>query len=231
MTQTVHIALVNDETLFLDGFKLLLGRYSEFQILFTANDGIELMGMLKKKKQTPDIILLDLKLHNTSGLETTQQIRNAFPHVKIIVLSTYYKESLIHQMISCGVNAFLPKNTHPEELITVLKLVYEKGVYFTDKMIQVMHDQMTGKHTQSASLKTHTPLTNREKEVLTLICEQCTAPEIAEKLHISHRTVDGHRNNLLVKTGARNIAGLVIYGLLHGYVNKEEKLLEYTLNK
>lgn len=231
MHQTIHIALVNDETLFLDGFRLLLERFSEFEILFTANDGIELLNTLKKKSQVPDIILLDLKMHDASGLETTQQIRSTFPHVKIVVLSTYYRESLIHQMISCGVNAFLPKNTNPEELITVLKLVYEKGVYFTDKMIQVMHDQMTKKQAKSASLKTHTPLTNREKEVLTLICEQYTAPEIAEKLHISHRTVDGHRNNLLVKTGARNIAGLVIYGLLHGYINKEEKLLEYTLNK
>ena len=231
MSEIINIAIVDDEKLFVNGLRLLLEDEKEFNVQFTANDGQELLSTLTNRSNLPDIILLDLKMKPMDGLEATQHLQQDYPEVKIVILSTYYREAFIGQMIKLGVSAFLPKNIDIAELTFALKTVAEKGLYFTQDMIEVMQGQIMGKRIKSTSFEMQTPLTSREKEVLTLICEQYMAQEIADKLHISSRTVDGHRNNLLLKTDARNIVGLVVYGILNGYVDTNEKLLEYTLKE
>lgn len=225
----IKIALVDDEKLFVKGLELLLKEDPDFEVVFTANDGTELLREMKAAEVLPDIILLDLKMKEMDGSEATKHLRKDYPEVKIVILSTYYREAFINQMIKLGVSAFLPKNTDTPELIYAIKNVAEKGLYFTREMVEAMHGQITGKRIKAPSFELSADLTSREKEVLSLICKQYTAQEIAEELHISPRTVDGHRNNLLLKTDARNIVGLVVYGILNGYMDTDKTLLEYTL--
>jgi DNA-binding NarL/FixJ family response regulator len=230
MSNIINIAIVDDEQLFVDGLCLLLEPESTLNVQFTASDGQALLDTLATSEQIPELILLDLKMQPLDGIETTKILRDEYPEVKIIVLSTFYREAFIGQMVKLGVNAFLPKNTDAAELKFAIRMVVEKGLYFTQDLTEVLRGQIMGKRLTSPSFQHDIALTAREKEVLALICRQYTAPEIAEQLHVSHRTVDGHRNNLLLKIGARNIVGLVVYGLLHGYLDADEHLLDYTLN-
>lgn len=226
----IKLVLVDDEQLFIDGLQLLLGTEPDFEVLFTASDGSELMEKLNTSKQQPDIIVLDLKMKPMDGIKTTEKLREEDQDTKIVILSTYYREAFIGQMVKMGVNAFLPKNSDTNELKYALRTVAEKGLYFTEDLTQILREQVMGKRITSPTFQQPVQLTSREKEVLKLICEQYTAHEIADRLHISNRTVDGHRNNLLLKIGAKNIVGLVVYAIVNGYLDMEKKLLDYTLS-
>ena len=126
-------------------------------------------------------------------------------------------------MIDVGASSYLLKNTSPKVVIHTINQVFEKGFYYDDKVLKTIHENLlssSGKKIKSDLDKKL--LSNREREVLELICAQLTTSEIAEKLFISPRTVDGHRNNLLLKTGSKNVAGLVIYGI-------QKKLIELAV--
>jgi DNA-binding NarL/FixJ family response regulator len=131
--------------------------------------------------------------------------------MKIIILSVHSEERHIVHMVGEGVNGYLVKNSELTEVVHAVQAVHEKGFYFNESMLRAIHSGMAHKHEKSYN--PNSPITAREKEILELICQEHTTQEIAEKLFLSVRTVDGHRNNLLEKTGARNTAGLVIYAL------------------
>ncbi len=226
----VKLAVVDDEQLFIEGLRLIFRAEPDLEVLFDASDGSDMLQKLEDFSILPDIVLLDLKMAPMDGIQTTLKLRERYPDMKVIILSTYYREAFIGQMVKLGVNAFLPKNTNRKELLYAIKTVMDKGLYFTEDLTRILRDQVMGKRITSPSFTHTASLTVREKEVLTLICEQYTANEIADRLHISHRTVDGHRNNLLIKTGARNIVGLVVYALVNGYLDLDKKLLAYTLS-
>jgi DNA-binding NarL/FixJ family response regulator len=114
-------------------------------------------------------------------------------------------------MIELSAVSYLPKNSQPSEVVETIKAVYENGFYYNSQVLAIIRENIISKKKPKALFSIE--LTSREKEVLQLICEQHTAPEIAEKLFISSRTVDGHRNNLLLKLDCRNVAGLVVFAL------------------
>jgi len=223
------LALADDEALFLKGLTVILGNQDFIDILFTASDGEKLLQLLQQN-EVPEMVLLDLRMKGLDGTETTVRLKELYPDLKIIILSSHYSEAFLGYMMRLGVNAFLPKNIDPDELIEVMKKVHEKGLYFTDSQLKNLHQQLSsGKKAESPNWSVDAELTRREKEVLQLVCEQYTNAEIAEKLFISIRTVEGHRNNLLLKTGAKNTVGLVLYALFHQLVDWEKKLVEYGL--
>ena len=180
----------------------------------TSNDGEEFLNKLNSSKQIPNAVLLDLRMDKMDGAETTLCLRNLYPEMKVIVISSYYKKSFIGYMLKSGVNAFIPKNILPHELEIIIKKVIEFDHYFLDEQMAILKSQISPKVPQP-KFDTEETLTEREIEVLTLICKQLTAQEIADKLFITKRTVEGHRTNLLMKTGVKNTAGLVIYAVSH----------------
>ncbi len=226
----IKLVIADDETLFLNGLKAILENQARLKILFTANNGESLLKQLKTS-ELPDIVLLDLRMKEMDGTEITEHLKEFYPDLKIIILSSHYREAFLGYMMKLGVNAFLPKNIALDELMRIIEKVDKKGLYFTDSQLNSLHQQLSsGQKMSSPKLIEETELTRREKEILQLICEQYTNAEIAEKLFISIRTVEGHRNNLLLKTGAKNTVGLVLYALFHQLVNWEEKLVEWSLN-
>lgn len=215
----IKIAIADDEALFRKGMKLLLENDSDdMQITLEAGDGGDLLRHLRASESLPDVLLLDLNMPNTSGVEAAKIIREEFPGLKIIVLSTYFSNAFILNMIELGAAAYLPKDSDPEEVRRSIEEVMQNGFSYNQKVLEVIRDNMVLKTKPKMSSSFHVELTAREREILQLICEECTTGEIAEKLFISPRTVEGHRNHLLEKLGCKNVAGLVIYAVQHDLV-------------
>lgn len=204
---------MDDEILFRKGISFLLSREKNIDIIFEAADGEELIDFLQNNlKKHPDIIIMDLKMPGINGVEATKIIHAEFPKLKIIALTSYNSKSFIANMIDVGAVSYLIKNATPLELITTINEVALKGFYYTDDVMKIIQDDvLTSKKTKS--IFDNNFLTTREMDVLKLICSQKSTIEIAEDLFISPRTVEGHRNNLLLKTESRNIAGLVVYAV------------------
>jgi DNA-binding NarL/FixJ family response regulator len=212
MNNIIKIILVDDEILFRKGISFLLEREKNVEIIFEASNGNELISFLQLNNNHPDIIMMDLKMPIINGVEATKIIRKDFPEIKIIALTSYDSKSFVANMIDVGAVSYLIKNATPQDLLTTINEVAVKGFYYTDYIMEIIReDVLTNKKVKSNFDSNF--LTKREIEVLKLICFQKSTVEIAEQLFISPRTVEGHRNNLLLKTESRNIAGLVVYAV------------------
>lgn len=224
---SIKIALVDDEALFRDGIASILSKKG-FTIVGSYASGPDFITVLDTTTETPDIILLDLKMEPIDGIDTAKQIRLIKPSIHIIIISSYYRPSFIEYMIQLGISSFLPKNIDPTELEYAINTVYEKGIYLTQEHVTTLRQLKSTKSRKPEVNKLDSP-SRRELEVLKLICEEYTAKQIADELYISVRTAEGHRNNLLAKSGAKNTAGLVIYAMMHGLIDLEEKVLRFML--
>lgn len=219
-SKIIKIALVDDELLFRQGLKSILGLDKEIEILFDASDGNDLLKQLKEASVLPDIIVTDLNMPNLNGVETTKILRSDYPNIKVIALTSYFSKPFIVNMISLGAVGYLAKNSTPELMITTIKKVHQVGFYYNEKVMKHIQDGLlnpTQKLTRSKFDNAY--LTRREKEVLELICKEYSTNEMAETLSISPRTIEGHRNNLILKTGVKNIAGLVVFALSNNLVS------------
>ncbi|WP_428229766.1 response regulator [Flavobacterium sp.] len=212
MSAAIKIALVDDEVLFRKGISFLLQRENNIDIIFEAANGEELLANLDDNAIKPDIIVMDLKMPILNGVEATKIIRKSFPDIKIIALTSYDTKSFIANMIQVGAVAYLIKNTTPKDLIYTINQVANKGFYYNENVLKTIQETIISTKNSKGNLETSF-LSPREIEILQLICQQKTTTEIAEHLYLSPRTVEGHRNNLLLKTESRNIAGLVVYAI------------------
>lgn len=211
MTPRINIAIADDETLFRKGIQILVEGFEDMHVFLEAENGQALLDQLAQIELMPDIILLDLNMPVLDGVETAKVLQRDFPQLKFIILSSYFSKAFIINMIELGASGYLAKNSLPEEVERTIREVANKGFSYGDKVMEVIRENMVKK---TKAKPTFAPtLTERETEILQLVCEQYTAAEIAEKLFISPRTVDGHRNNLLQKLNCRNTAGLVVYAL------------------
>lgn len=217
MNDIIKIVLVDDELLFRKGISFLLEREANIEVVFEASNGVELINFLHQVSILPDIIMTDLKMPFLDGVEATKIIHKEFPDIKIIALTSYDSNSFVANMIDMGASSYIVKSATPQELIKTITEVAYKGFYYNENVLKIIQDDfVTNKHNRN-NVDNHF-LTNREIEVLQLICEQKTTTEIAEILFISPRTVEGHRNNLLLKTASKNIAGLVFYAIQNNIV-------------
>lgn len=214
----ILIAIADDEALFRRGMRLILEDYPGLQVALEAENGQDLLDKIRASDELPDVLLLDLKMPVMGGVEAAEVIRREFPSILIIVISSHFSKAFIINMIEIGASAYLGKNTAPDEVVETIRMVREKGFYYNTAVMAIIRENIMApvqnKHAQQQQVE----ITNREKEVLQLICEEYTTQEIADRLYISVRTVDGHRNNLLSKLGCRNTAGLVVYALQHELV-------------
>lgn len=222
MSEKIKIVLADDELLFRQGLRAILNKEASFEILFDAADGQDLVDQLRATEDLPEVIITDLKMPGLNGVEATKIIRKEFPDIHVIALTSYFSKPFIVNMISIGAVAYLAKNSTPALMVTTIKEVAAKGFYYDAKVLKFIQEGLLNPGSKSIkSVFDTTYFTNREKEVLELICKQYTTNEIAEQLFISPRTVEGHRNNLLLKTESKNSAGLVVYAIQNKMVDIE----------
>ncbi|MFT5252588.1 MAG: DNA-binding NarL/FixJ family response regulator [Flavobacteriales bacterium] len=217
MSETIKIVLVDDELLFRKGILFLLEREDNIEVVYEASNGIELIDFLNQATTLPDIVITDLKMPFLDGVEATKIIHKEFPEIKIIALTSYDSNSFVANMIDMGASSYIVKNATPQELIKTITEVARKGFFYNENVMKIIQEDFTTNKNNKKGITNHF-LTNREVEVLQLICEQKTTAEIGEILFISPRTVEGHRNNLLLKTESKNIAGLVFYAIQNNIV-------------
>ncbi len=213
----IKIALVEDQRLFRDGLHALLKDVEDFEIMGVMENGKIFLDKLATYPVKPDVVLLDLNMPEMNGVEVSKVMQKKYPDIKIIILTVYDQERFINKMIEAGAAGYLIKNCDLEEVIHSIRTVYKSEFYFNETAIKAMRNASKHKGAlMQANGSIQVELTDREKMILQMICKEFTNSEIAEKLQLSTRTVDGHRNNILAKTGCRNTAGLVLYAVNTG---------------
>jgi DNA-binding NarL/FixJ family response regulator len=209
----IAIAIADDHLLFRKGLIRLISEFKNVDIILEAENGKILLEQLSCKQcRPPDIVLLDISMPEMNGIETYGEIRARWPSIRTIMLSMHQDEKHILLMIELGVNGYLIKSAEPEEVRTAIVTVMEKEYYFNEQVAMIMQRGLFSKKHRKA-VEGALGLTQREQEVLRMICKEYTTVEIAQKLFISERTAEGHRNHLLMKTGAKNTAGLVLFAV------------------
>lgn len=221
MENKIKIILADDEELFRKGIYFLLQREPNIEIIFEASNGSELVEHLKTATELPDIIMMDLKMPLLNGVEATKLIHKDFPAIRVIALTSYNTKSFIANMINVGAASYLVKNATPQDMLMTINEVARKGFYYSESVMEVIHQDILS-NSSSKTILDDDFLTLREKEILELICKQYSSAEIADRLCLSARTVDGHRNNLLLKTESKNVAGLVVFAIQNKIVKFDE---------
>ncbi|WP_452597654.1 response regulator [Pontimicrobium sp. MEBiC01747] len=220
----LNLALVDDDKLIVELLKNFFVEDTHISINIIAHHGHDFIKQLHCCRTIPDIVLLDLRMQKMNGVDTMAVLKKDFPDIKIIVLSSHYKPTFIGFILKSGANAFIPKDTGLNDLLKIIEEVHTKGHYFLPNQIEVIREQILN-NSPKPILEEKQLLTDREMDVLKLICSQYTAKEIGEKLFITQRTVEGHKNRILLKTGVKNTAGLVIYSIQNNIINPDEFFL------
>ncbi|KPM47752.1 response regulator transcription factor [Jiulongibacter sediminis] len=216
----IKLAVVDDHNLFRAGLVQILNQSDDLEVVLEATDGREFLTKLSSTEI--DVILLDVDMPDLNGIEVTEKLRkDGQQDPKIIILSMHDEDQFILHLLEIGANGYLLKDTDPDELEEAIKKVYEKGIYFTDFVSRVMLNKATIKTRQRSGkfFNYKTDLSERELEVLGLICEGFTTAEIADKVCLSPRTVDGHRTRIMEKLGVHNTASLVAFAIKNDLIS------------
>jgi two-component system, NarL family, response regulator DegU len=213
----IKVAIADDHRLFREGIRALITAMKGIVLCLEAENGRDLLEQLRQ--HTADILLLDIEMKDMNGVDTLGSLKTMHPQLKVIILSMHTEARMISYMMERGANGYLQKDIKKEELETALRTTYEKGFYFNETVSNSLLEGLKTKNKKTTTLPQHITLTGREKEVLMLICQEHTTGEIAEKLFISERTVEGHRKNLCAKLEVKNTAGLVKKALLFRLVD------------
>jgi len=213
----INIVITDDHKLFRKGIIALLEDFDFIGEIGEASNGAELLELLAGMENLPDVILLDLRMPVMDGVEAQQKIRSLYPGVKVIILTMEDDEQYILHLISEGVNGYLLKNADPDEMENAIVKVVEKGFCFSDNISSLVIQNLKKK--EKAEDKFNPDFTERELQILELICRDFSNSEIADLKQISIRTVEGYRQKLVDKSGAKNIAGLVVLALKNKWVS------------
>ena len=213
----IKIAIADDYKIFRDGLKVGLSADDNFEVVLEADNGEDLLDGLKS---TPvDVILMDLKMPIMDGTEATKEVRKKFNSTKVIVVTMYDDDKFIIHLMENGANGYLLKNAESDEIRKSIYSVHESGYYFNDLVNKALLKRLVLKGNIKPSFNQDVDFTERELEVLKLICEEKTAAEIGKEIFISPRSVEGIRQRLIEKVGVRNTAGLVMFAIKNGIVS------------
>lgn len=212
----INLAIADDHKIFRNGLKATLEDCADFNLIIEASNGKELIGQLATR--TPDVILMDIKMPEMDGMQTTAHIHQNFKDIKVLALSMHNEDKYIVDMMKAGASGYLLKNAEPEEIIEAISTVYNKGFYFNEHLSVTLIKQLVGPGQADAGQQ-GIELNDREVEVLKLVCQEYSNQEIADKIFLSVRTVEGYRARLFEKTGSKNLVGLVIFAIKRGIIS------------
>jgi two-component system nitrate/nitrite response regulator NarL len=209
----IRLLLVDDHPIVLDGIKSHLGAQPDFEVVGDAANGLE--AIRKAKVTLPDVILLDINMPNMNGLEAMGHLRKQVPNTRVIILTMHDSKEYIAQIVRLGARGYLLKDCSPSELVSAIKAVHSGEVYFSPTVSKVLVEEMVdGKKTPEQPVPA--PLTEREREVLSLIAEGLLNKQIADRLGIGVRTIETHRERIMRKLDIHTVAGLTKYAIARG---------------
>jgi DNA-binding NarL/FixJ family response regulator len=211
--QPIKIVLADDHELFRDGFKVMLRKQNEIQLIGEAANGQELIEVVNELR--PDVVITDIKMPVMDGIEATRKINAQFPKTGVIAFSMFDEESLVVEMLEAGAKGYLLKNAHKAEILEAIRMVNDDHTYYCSETSSKLAKLIAS--SKFDPFKKHKPLsfTEKERAVMCMICEEKTNKEIADKLHLSIRTIEGYRDRIQEKIQAKNAAGIVVYAIKH----------------
>jgi len=215
--EKIKIVLVDDHKIFRDGFRLLLQSFPYVEIIGEASNGKEFLDLIKT--QVPDIVFMDINMPLIDGVEASRRAVEKFPDIKIIALTTFLDEDYLEKMLMAGVEAYMLKNSELDEFEKAIIKVHSGGNYFSDEIVSLLSDKLTRFRKRKKEQAVLPVFTEREKEIIELICKGYGNKEIAEKTFLSPKTVEKHKSNLFQKTDTFNTVNLVIYAFKNQIVS------------
>lgn len=211
------VVIADDHVMFRQGLKKIFSEQPGYTIIGEASTGVELLDLLKKN--TPDLVLLDISMPQMQGLDAAKEIKKRYPKVKILILTMHKSNEYLNYALSLGADGYLLKEDADSELFSAIDIVRHHGVYISPLLSPQLKDLLLRKYREERSQVPEDPLTKREKEILRHIAEGKSSREIGAILDISSRTVEHHRANMMRKLGCRKIAELVRYAIQKGYTS------------
>jgi DNA-binding NarL/FixJ family response regulator len=213
----IKVAIADDHKIFRKGVILSLRPYSAIKFVQEAENGQELLDGLASSE--PDVVLMDLRMPQKDGIETTKIIAKQFPSIHIIALTMYEDERFVSHMMEIGANGYLLKSADPSEIKRAIIEVATKGYYLNNFVNRILLKKSHVRTKVIPSLNTEITLNEREREVVRYICMEFTAQEIAQKIDVSPRTVEAIKDRLMERFGAKNTAGLVFFAVKNNLID------------
>jgi DNA-binding NarL/FixJ family response regulator len=213
----IKLAIVDDHKIFRNGLKATLEDCADFDLVLEASNGKQLIALLPSAM--PDVIMMDIKMPEMDGIQTTAHVKEHFKGIKVLALSMFNEDKYIIDMMKAGASGYLLKNAEPEEIIEAISTVYEKDYYFNEHLSVTLIKQLAGNTTPGYNAQSLVDFNEREIEILRLVCQEYSNAEIADKICLSVRTVEGYRARLFEKTHSKNLVGLVIFAVKTGIIN------------
>lgn len=207
----IKLAIADDHKIFRKGVILSMRSYTNMKFVMEADNGQELID--KIPEAMPDVILCDLKMPIKDGIDTTKIITRDYPNIRVIILTMFEDERFVGHLMDCGAAGYLLKNTDPSEIKRAIMDVVRTGFYLNPFVNKVLIKKNYSKQKFNPNLSSEVVLSDKEKEVLTLVCMEFTASEIAAKMNISPRTVEATKDRLMERFGVKNSVGLVFYAM------------------
>ncbi|HLF46881.1 MAG TPA: response regulator transcription factor [Chitinophagaceae bacterium] len=207
----IKLLIADDHKILLDGIVSLLQTEPSFTVAGTATNGYEVLELTEKNEY--DVCLLDINMPKLDGLETARLLKQNKPGLKIIMLTTYNDKEIISELVHIGVSGYLLKNSDKQELIEAIKKVMNGRYYFSEEVEKIILEGVAEKKEEKPIR-----LTGREQEVFQLLVKEFTNDKIADELHISYRTVETHRRNIMQKTKTHSLAGLIKFAYSKGFI-------------
>lgn len=205
--------ITDDHKIFMDGITSLLQDHPDIEVAAHANDGESALAKLEHVDDI-NVLITDISMPNVDGEILCKEVKKKYPHIQILVLSMHSDSKTIKRMLKNGAVGYILKNTGKEELFDAIRYVAEGKTYFSEKVKNNIMAGISGREESDVQQKVR--LTRREVEILQLITAELTTTQIAEKLFISLHTVESHRKNIMRKTKAKNMAGLIKYAVREG---------------
>ena len=215
MSRKKYIAIVDDHAMFRKGLTALINFFPNYEVLFDAGNGKEFIDLLNEK-QLPDIVLLDITMPEMDGYATAEWIKDNHPGIKILALSTMDADTAIIRMIKSGAKGYILKDAEPAELQMAFDEVLTRGYFYNDFVSRKVLNAVSQLTDQKNEAATFAHLTPRETEFLKYACTEMTYKEIADKMFVSVRTVEGYRDNLCEKLDLKSRVGLAMYAVKNG---------------
>ena len=203
--------LVDDHQIVIDGLNTMLKRNKDYNVVGEALNGKEGIDFIEKHEI--DILITDINMPEMSGTDLTRIVKEKYPHVKVLILSMYNDREIIHDIIMSEAEGYILKNTGKEELLNALEKITNGGTFYSNEVMKIITSNYVAKEKAHKNTKDLTP---RELEILKLVCQEYSTPEIAEQLFISPLTVETHRKNILKKTNNKTIIGLIKFAIENG---------------
>ncbi len=215
--QKIKVALADDHILLRKGLAGVVDSFGDYSVLFEADNGRHFTEQIKEHGE-PDLVLMDINMPEMDGYATAHWLRQHYPLVNIIALSMYDNENAIIRMFKAGAKGYILKDSEPPELKKALDSVQQKGYYYSELITGRLIHSINKMDDDKSEVKNLTALNDRELEFLKYACTEMTYKEIADKMFLSPRTIDGYRDALFEKLSIKTRVGLVMYAIKNGIV-------------